>query len=576
MSAEFTVITKTCGFAPHRDHGLRGFMRGDPKNEGINTRRAHAAALLDGPDPIEIGELPGPIDYAETYDWPTPERLPCRIAARAFAPGGLIFGAAGYGKSRLIAVIAEGWTHAYSARDRRLTIIDPKAETFDLLITQLLEPYWLACADDAERVRFAQNIFVNDVLVDRFTPTNLFAVPDGMSPSLIAELRAATTIEAFSGEFSDLMEYGVRLLYLVVASLGTIGITLDLVHRFFDDKQFREYTLIPKLADPHLRESLRVLEQTLPEQSRQAIVRRFQMLLATRSARALYGLSPAAHRALLPERPAPTISLQNFGPSAVRAPSVAIAQAQDAVVNAVNDLLLRPGVVPDMLITEETAQLVRNPTVARYLLDASRTLRWKGITLVCCAQDPSTAFPTGMLNTLALNAKWFAAFQSARADAALFDPFLPSDESLFRKNLRSTRCYRESLSAERAAFYSHMATLPPQHFMFLHKSLSAFLVKTRTVVDRINDSADTAAGRVTSGAYGSREELFDVINKEITVHSMVRYVDAERLIERETQAFMQGEFPTQDAPQGRAALTVDELIARVTRDHDPSGHNHAD
>jgi hypothetical protein len=468
--------------------------------------------------------------------------IPCGFAREIFSPGGIVWGASGFGKSRFIFALAASWTQGWGATTRRLNLIDPKAETFEIIAMEMADVY-RRCVGEDEPYRdiFVENIRVHDVLHDRFSPSNLFAVPSGMSAGLVAELRASTALEAFQGETSELVEHGIRLVFALATTLG-VGLTMELVRAVMDKPAVRDRMLLPKIADVHLRERLRNIDSTLPEQSRAAVIRRFEILLSERTSRLIFGISPASYTELLGRERDAKITLQNFGPSLIRAPRVAISQAMNAVVSAVNDLMLRTEIVPDMLITEETGQLVRNATVARSLLDASRTLRWKGISLVCCAQDPTNAFPPEVLKTLALNARWFAAFQSGRTDAALFDPYLPTDDGLFFHNLGAR------LGETKNAFYTHMACLPQQHFVFLRKGLSAVFMKTRDVEDRRNE----------------RDELLEIFYNHIASRSMVRFDDAERLIEEEQQRLLQGEIaPSHGA--SAPSFTVDDLLASVTK-----------
>jgi hypothetical protein len=530
-----------------------------PYDNGVNTPRYDTIRLLEGTGdhPIWLGHLPvilhlsydsryQPTNQPEdpgTYTYSPDQAHPitCAFAPETFSPGGLVWGASGFGKSRLIMVLAEDWSRYWDASvSRRFNLIDPKAETFEIMAMGVADQY-LALKTDEERQVIVDNFRVHDVLSDRFAPANLFAVPSGMSASLVAEIRATTALEAFQGDASELVEHGIRLMFDVATALG-VGLTMALVRGVMDKALFRERILSPKLSDTHLRERLRNLESTLPERSRAAVVRRFEILLAERTSRLIFGVSPATYKALLGEVRDCRVTLQNYGPSLVRPARVALSQAMNAVVSAVNDMTLRKEVVPDMLVTEETGQLVRNATVARYLIDASRTLRWKGIALVCCAQDPTNAFPPEVLNTLALNARWFAAFQSARSDAALFEPHLPTEKALFYHNLGVR--HGESVKA----FYTHMASLPRQHFVFLRKGLSAVLVKTITLAD-LSDR---------------RAELLETFYNHIATRSMVRFDDAERLIEEEQHRVLEGEVAASVRDAGES-LTVDALLSRLTR-----------
>ena len=542
-------------------------MRGDPPvDRGIDTPRHDTIRLLRGDDarPILLGHLPirkdgyGSSSELRQYSLEDPgvqkywdrvkaSPVPCEFAAETFTPGGLVFGASGFGKSRFIKVLADGWTSGgdYPGM-RHLNLIDPKSETHQIFAIDAAHRY-LTAKDDEERRWIVDQIHVNDVLDDRFTPANLFDVPFGMRASLVADVRANTALEAFRGESSELIEHGIRVLFHLATSIGA-GMTIELVRAVMGDAHVRERILLPRIADEFLRERLRSIETTLPEQTRAAVIRRFEVLLADRTARLLFGMSPWAFRLLTGRPRHPSITLQNFGPSLVRAPHVAIAQAMNAVVTAITDSMVREEVLPEMLVTEETGQLVRNSTVARYILDASRTLRWKGIALVCCVQDPTNAMPADVLHTIVLNARWLAAFQSLPTDAALFDPYLPTSSDLYWHNLHVGDGLT-SVSQSKRAFYTRMASLPQQHLVFVRKGLSAFLMKTQTLIERATSPA-------------ARSELLDVFYRHVAAPSMVRYCDAEDVVADETQRLLAGDLPVV-SHDAEGAHTVEDFFARA-------------
>jgi hypothetical protein len=131
-----------------------------------------------------------------------------RLAAREVGRHGMVWGSSGAGKSYGLVIITNGWS---AAGTRRLQLIDPKGETYLLKSLHIAADY--LDLPDAEREAVAARFRVFDEKADALTPFNLFAVPKGMSPSLLASLRAAATRHMSGHDYSDLMEYGVFLLY---------------------------------------------------------------------------------------------------------------------------------------------------------------------------------------------------------------------------------------------------------------------------------------------------------------------------------------------------------------------------
>ena len=467
---------------------------------------------------------------------------PVRMAPEQIGRHGMVWGASGAGKSYFIQLVMEG----FASRGRRAQLIDPKGETVLIAALQAAAAY-LRLAPH-ERDAFAARFRVIDVRDDRLTPMNLFALPIGMTPSLLATLRAAALADVSDHDYSDLMEYGVYLLFAVAIALQSGGVTSMFSRLFFLDGAFRARVVIPKLADRALVESVTHLDDILPAPTRAAVVRQFDKLLSSPSARIRFGMSPAMVRALTPTAPhAPDIVLANYGPSLLLAPNVAKAQAINHVVDVVTDAMVRTDSTPELDIVEEVGSIVRQSVVAQFLLDASRTLRWKNVSLVCCAQDPTNAIPRETLTALVLNSRWLAGFEG-REDANLLLPFLPIS--------------KEDDADRRQAFLAAMAVLPPQHCCFVWKGLTPLMLRTRDV-----------ASPEKSGV--SLDELLAIFNEDIAARSMVRIADAERLIAAWEQDLVRGEIPpqgSQGATNARAPLsTAEDLFAMLDGLRRPGG-----
>jgi hypothetical protein len=334
------------------------------------------------------------------------------------------------------------------------------------------------------------------------TPLDLWSVPPGMSASLLATLRAAATVDVAAHAYSDLMAYGMFLLYSTAINLAW-GLTIRIVRSFFLDAAFRE-RLARLVTDERLRDSIAHLDTTLPEQTRKALVRQFDILLASAPARVSFGLAPADVRELLPETK-PTSFLGNFGPTPQRPPALAKTMATNRLVDVLTEVNVRAGTIPELLILEEAGVLVKQPAVAEYLLEASRTLRWKGLGIVCVAQDPANAIPKETATALLLNSKWLLAFECGREEALWLEPHMPKSG-------------KRSETEERRAFVAEMAKLPTQQAIFVRKGLPAIRLRMRDVEDPTRKQ--------------SRAALLDTFRTKIAAGSMVRLKDAEARIAR--------------------------------------------
>jgi len=135
---------------------------------------AEAIASLRGDDAFLLGTFP--------------DGTPVKVAPREIGRHAMVWGASGAGKSYGLHVVSEGWTE----RGRRLELIDPKGETF-LLKAMHIAARYLALPEE-ERDAFAARFRVLDVTEDRVTPADLFRVPAGMSPALLASLRSRTSL----------------------------------------------------------------------------------------------------------------------------------------------------------------------------------------------------------------------------------------------------------------------------------------------------------------------------------------------------------------------------------------------
>jgi hypothetical protein len=442
-----------------------------------------ALAALDGDESFLLGSVTSGDDV--------------RIAPREVGRHGMVWGSSGAGKSYGLVIITNGWS---AGGARRLQLIDPKGETV-LMKSLHVAADFLDLAED-ERDAYAARFRVFDVTPDALTPFNLFAVPKGMSPSLLASLRAAATRHMSGHDYSDLMEYGVFLLYSAAINMQC-GITVKFVRAFFLDAEFRARVILPKIADARLRDSIEHIETTLPTQTRTAIVRQFDILLSSVPARISFGLSPSMVHALAPADSRATDFLGNFGPTPQRSPALAKAMAINRLIDVLNDANVRDALVPEMVLVEEVGVIVKQPAVADFLLEASRTLRWKGLSIVTVAQDPANAIPRETCTALVLNSKWLLSFECGKEEALWLFPHV-------------SRTAGKSESEQRQAFVREMAKLPTQHAVLVKKGVPAVRFRTRDLDDPTQRYP--------------RELLTETFEREIARRSMVRVKDAEERI----------------------------------------------
>jgi len=479
-----------------------------------------ALASLAGDDAFLLGTLA--------------DGTPVRVAPREIGRHAMVWGASGAGKSYGLHVISDGWT----ARGRRLELIDPKGETF-LLKAMHAAARYLALAEE-KRDAFAARIRVLDVTENRITPADLFRVPEGMSPALLASLRTAAVADLSSHTYSDLMAYGMFLLFSVAINLAW-GVTVRIVRAFFLDVAFRA-RVAARINDERLRDSVAHLETTLPEQTRKAIVRQFDILLASSPARVSFGLSPSMVAELCPHTDTSLVTLGNFGPTPQRSPALAKAMATNRLIDVLNEVSIREERVPEMLLLEEVGVLVKQPAVADYLLEASRTLRWKGLSIVCVAQDPSNAIPKETCTALVLNSKWLLAFECGRDEALWLAPHMAGGKDD---------------AAERRAFIAEMAKLPTQEAVFVRKGLPGLRLRLKDVEDPTRSHP--------------REKLLEVFYTKIASRSTLRMSDAEaKIAALEATLFEKGETPAaSEAPTARRpaprTASMEDFFAMLQR-----------
>ncbi len=499
------------------------------------ANEARSAAVADAEDEREKRQALAALGGEQSFLLGTlNDGTPVKVSPREIGRHGMVWGSSGAGKSYGVHILTEGWTGA----DRCLQLIDPKGETYQLKALHMAAQY--EALPEEEREAYAARCWVFDVTEDRVTPVDLFSVPEGMSPALLASLRTAATCDLSSHTFSDLMAYGVFLLYSTVINLEW-PITTRVVRALFLDAAFRGW-VAGLVSDARLRDSLEHLEETLPEQTRKAIVRQFDILLASAPARAGFGCSPAMVRELVPLSPAASIFLGNFGPTPQRPPALGKTMATNRLIDVLAAASVRTTPAPELLVLEEVGVLVKQTAVAEYLLEGSRTLRWKGLAIVCIAQDPANAIPREVWTALLLNSRWILSFECGREEALSILPHM---------RRRLTRSEAE----ERRGFVAEMARLPTQEAVFVYKGLAGFRLRLRDI--------ENATGRF------ARDALLETFATKIASRSMVRLKEVEERIARfEATLFERRGTPRAEsllAPNAEATGSIEEFFSFLER-----------
>jgi hypothetical protein len=206
---------------------------------------------------------------------------------------------------------------------------------------------------------------------------------------------------------------------------------------------------------------------------------------------------------------------------------------------------VRPEKIHELLVIEELPVLLREKSaLGEFILEASRTLRWKGLSLLAVAQDPANALPPEMLRTLLLNLRWIASFECTKEEAAWFYPHLPvrAADAKLPEGERRQRWLKQAM------------TLPRRSFAFLAKGEPAVLLKA---ID-VPETSALVPGR-------GEEELLDVFRREIASTSMVSIHRAEAMLAAwEAEVLDRGEIapsPTMTgAPVAPPARNVGDLL----------------
>jgi hypothetical protein len=475
--------------------------------------RADAYALaherLDGPDAVSFGTLPGGEDLGVR-----------RTLAYTSA---LILGATGAGKTRfLLSILLNSLqqTKGFSHRDRAVEIdlIDPKAETFDLL-RKHIAALWLRATPEA-RAEIEGSVRVIDWSRDRVTPLAPFDNPPGseISNAYLAHTRADVTVRSSAHAYTDSMR---QLLYMWNWLLVELRYPLNhrFAVRFMHEEAFRR-AVLSRVKEPEVRYYFESFDMSVPRQTRDGFLRRLQWSLSFPEIKASY-IPPAAMDKLSLTREA-AITLANTACTT----TLPLAIGYERAAWRATDVLLaaprRDPRRPKVFVLEEAVRFFADPNSDQVetLLTGLRTLRSVNMGIILTAQDFSNAMPGPVARAILLNTTWIAGFR-AREDADIFWPHVVFDGNDARP-----------VGVRRDAFMREMAGLARQRYLLLVKGEPALPLRAPDMPSPADASAL------------SEEELTEIFNREIAAKSMVGTTVALDLIAKwESEVVDRAEAP---------------------------------
>lgn len=425
----------------------------------------------------------------------------------------LVIGASGSGKTRFIlGLLLTCITRLLRidrdqpALDVDLELADPKHETFDL-VAQYIAALWLA-ADGATRERIASSVRVIDWSPEAVTPFAPFDNPTGdVSNAYVAYLRTDVSVQAGAQPYTEPQRQAAFMFNrLLVARRFPPNYRFAV--RFFEDETYRR-AILADVEDSDVRAFFGDGGQSLPRQTREALLRRIQADMSFPEVRLSVGIPPADIDRLLPRRATPVI-LGNYGFSLALPMMKAKERASYRLIDVLLDASRHDPRRRGLLVIEEAPMLLSSQNeLTQTLMEASRTLRSRGVGLLFAGQDFANALPSQMVRTLMLNTRWWAIFQS-REEA----------EWLYPHAVVSAADRQRPEGERHRAFLRTIQSLERRHYYLLVKGQPALAVLAPEVVDPSEFAHETA------------EMLRDVFRREIASRSQLPASTAGELIAR--------------------------------------------
>jgi len=473
-----------------------------------------------------------------------------RVDQRTLFQSGLLQGASGSGKTRLILqwfMTLLRWSLGLPAEglaappDFRIEaeLADAKFETFSELQARVAL-LWQSLTDEL-RERLARMIRVID-----FSPTHVaaFAPYDNraglVSGAFLSRLRADVLAQVGPYTVTAQMH---QLLYMYGWLLTDLAFPPNdrLADRVFRDIPFRR-RLLERVPDPDLRLYFWDLEHRIARQTVDALLRRIQFSFP--EVKRAIGIPP---RDLDRFNPGPDVRFVfgNYGQSRrmTLPPSIGFERLKHRVVDVQLGVPRRDRSIPGVCVLEEVGLYLPGDTsLIETLMTSTRAHRAFGFGLIYCTQDPE-GIDKSLWRTLGVNSRWAASFRSPLADE-FFQHLTPSS------GLNGVRSDAE----RRRTFAREMANLPRQHFIFHAKGEPALPLRTLDVPDLDRLLGDQ-----------SEDELVDLFNREIAARTMIPNAVADDLIARfEAEVVDRLEVPPPPVPAKREpARTFRELLSQL-------------
>jgi len=461
---------------------------------------------------------------------------------------GLVIGAPGSGKTRFVielSMAALRWSlgqrpdaavgpETFVLRDE---LVDLKGETVDEVGKHIAALYLRS--DDAMRERLSHSVQLIEWSRDTVAASAPFDnVAGTVSDAFLADLRTGIEVAVSAQTYTDGVRQVLFMLYrLLIAK--RFPPNYRFCQRFIGDAAFRARVL-EGVRDADVRAYFAHLDDVLPRQTGEALLRRIQYSLSFPEIRLSTGIPPAALDRLLPKTE-PLLTLGNFGPGVSLPPSKARERASHQVVDTVLAAQRHGSGQPRRLIIEEAAALLSTAgELVEPLANTARLSRSFNFGVVYAAQDFANALPNALVETLTLNSHWWAIFQS-RKEGEWIAPYAV-DASEGAKG--------------RTAFVERVRALPRQHYYFYAKRGRALAARALDVV-----APEAQARR-------SADELREIFRTRVARHSLISARVAEAEIERWEAEVVDAVPVTTPKPGRRAPRGIADFLTELDGDAD--------
>ena len=505
----------------------------DVEADGQQDAFRRAAAAIAGEAAVPFGDLP--------------DGTPVSVNIDAALSSALVIGATGSGKTRFL--LGQMLSHvrrllrighdADSPLDIDLELVDPKHETYDLL-AQYIAALWLA-ADETTRERIASAVRVIDWSPDAVTPFAPFDNPTAeVSNAYVAYLRTDVSVQAGPQAYTEPQRQAAFMLNrLLVARRFPPNYRFAV--RFFEDEMYRR-SILTDLSDADVRAFFGDAGQSLPRQTREALLRRIQADMSFPEVRLSIGIPPADIERLLPRRTTPIV-MGNYGFSMALPMMKAKERASYRLIDVLLDAARRDPRRRALLVIEESPMLLSSQNeLTQTLMEASRTLRSRGVGLLFAGQDFANALPSQMVRTLMLNTRWWAIFQS-REEA----------EWLYPHAVMSAADRQRPEGERHRVFVRTIQSLERRNYYLLVKGQPALPVRAPEVLHPSEFAHETA------------EMLREVFRREIASRSMLPAATAADLIAKWEAEVVDGSGSSPARPRAVASKPSSKLVDFIRR-----------